>query len=85
MWSTKHNQNFLKIIMTTIQVTCEALEQSIFPLKENEEISHISFRLYDEIFVQFLDDELNPVMMNFVIDKADAIQLAKLILLNYHN
>lgn len=69
--------------MATIEVTCEALEQTIFSLKQNDEISHISFRLYDNICVQFLDDDLNPVMMGFTIDKADAILLAKSILLSY--
>ena len=43
--------------MATTQVTCEALQQTIFSLKENDEISHISFRLDDNMFVQFLDDE----------------------------
>lgn len=71
--------------MATTQVTCEALQQTTFSLKENDEISHISFRLDDDMFVQFLDDDFNPVMMNFVIDKTDAILLAKSILLNYNN
>jgi len=71
--------------MATIEVTCEALGQIIFSLKENDEISHISFRLDDDISVKFLDDDFNPVMMAFTIDKADAILLAKSILLNYNN
>jgi hypothetical protein len=69
--------------MATIEVTCEALEQTMFSLKENDEISHISFRFDDNTSVKFLDDDFNPVMMAFTIDKADAILLAKSILLNY--
>jgi hypothetical protein len=69
--------------MATIEVTCETLRQTIFSLKENDEICHISFRLDDDISVKFLDDDFNPVMMDFTIDKADALLLAKSILLNY--
>jgi len=69
--------------MISTQINVEVLDYSIDEKKENNEISFISFFLNDEIFIQFSDDNCDRIIMDFTIDKTDAIQLAKFILLNY--
>ena len=69
--------------MTTTQINVEVIDYSIDKKKENNEILFVSFFLNDNLFIRFSDEDLNPVMMDFTIDKTDAILLAKSILLNY--
>ena len=72
--------------MSLIQFDCEVLDPHIIPKKENDEIEQIYFIFHEtEISIGFIDSDRNKVMMQFEIEKTDAIQLAKLILLNYHN
>jgi hypothetical protein len=69
--------------MTTTQINVEVIDYSIFEKKENNEISFISFFFNEDISIQFSNDDYNPIMIDFIIDKTDAILLAKSILLNY--
>ncbi len=69
--------------MTTTQINVEVIDYSIFEKKENNEISFISFFFNEDISIQFSNDDLNPIMIDFIINKTDAILLAKSILLNY--
>jgi hypothetical protein len=72
--------------MGLIQFDCEVIDPHIIPKKENDEIEQIYFIMHKtEISIGFIDSDRNKVIMQFEIEKTDAILLAKSILLNYNN
>ena len=73
--------------MGLIQFDCGVIDPHISPKKENNEIiEQIYFIMLEmEMSIGFIDSDRNKVIMVCEIEKTDAIQLAKLILLNYDN
>ena len=72
--------------MGLIQFDCEVLESTIISTKENDEIESMTFIMHeDELYIGFIDSNRENVVIQFHIENTDAIQLAKLILLNYNN
>ena len=72
--------------MGLIQFDCGVIDPHIIPKKESDKIEQIYFIMLEmEMSIGFIDSDRNKVIMVCEIEKTDAIQLAKLILLNYDN
>jgi hypothetical protein len=68
--------------MSSIKFECSVTEFDIFPKKENDENV---FAINENcLIVNLMDSKKENILMQTEIDKKDAIQLAKLILLKYN-
>lgn len=68
--------------MSTIIFDCDVTEFDIIPKKENNENS---FAINEKcLIINFMDSGKDKIIMQSEIEKKDAIELAKLILLKYN-
>ena len=68
--------------MSTIVFDCDVTEYEIIPKKENDENT---FAINEKcLIINIMDTNNDKILMQTEIDKKDAIELAKLILLKYN-
>ena len=68
--------------MSTIVFDCDVTEYDIIPKKDNDEHT---FAIYEKcLIINLMDTQKDKILMQTEIDKKDAIELAKLILLKYN-
>ncbi len=68
--------------MSTIVFDCDVTEYDIIPKKENNENT---FAINEKcLIINLMDTNNDKILMKTEIDKKDAIELAKLILLKYN-
>lgn len=68
--------------MSTIVFDCDVTEYDIIPKKENNENT---FAINEKcLIINLMDTQKNKIIIQTEIDKKDAIELAKLILLKYN-
>lgn len=67
--------------MSTIVFECDVTEFDIIPKKENDE--NVFCINENCLIINFMDMSNDKILMQSEIDKKDAIELAKLILLKY--
>ena len=68
--------------MATIQFDCSVTEYDIIPKKENDE--NVFCLNEKAMVINFMDTQKDKIIIQSEIEKRDAIQLAKLILLKYN-
>ena len=68
--------------MSTITFDCDVTEFDIIPKKENDENT---FCINEKcLIINLIDTKTDKILIQTEIDKKDAIELAKLILLKYN-
>ena len=68
--------------MSTIVFDCDVTEYDIIPKKDNDENT---FAINENcLIINLMDTQKDKILMQTEIDKKDAIELAKLILLKYN-
>lgn len=68
--------------MSTIVFDCDVTEYDIIPKKENNENT---FAINEKcLIINLMDTQKDKIIIQTEIDKKDAIELAKLILLKYN-
>ena len=68
--------------MSTIVFDCDVTEYDIIPKKENDENT---FAINEKcLIINLMDTNNDKILIQTEIDKKDAIELAKLILLKYN-
>ena len=68
--------------MSTIVFDCDVTEYDIIPKEDNDENT---FAINEKcLIINLMDTQKDKILMQTEIDKKDAIELAKLILLKYN-